>query len=128
MKQTEQKTRKEAVKLDEVLKSLFSTSKKVLINLLNGIFDENFHEDEVGITIANNEFIKDSYEVIRGDMFFEIKDSDDKKMYYHIDTPQGAVRHFDFSAFRGRGAQCYSCVTFSPKVLQKNKKCIIMLV
>ena len=85
MKPTEEKEKKEAVKLDEVLKSLFSTSKKVLINLLNGIFDENFHEDEVGITIANNEFIKDSYEVIRGDMFFEIQDSDNKKMYYHIE-------------------------------------------
>ena len=79
MKPTEEKEKKEAVKLDEVLKSLFSTSKKVLINLLNGIFDENFHEDEVGITIANNEFIKDSYEVIRGDMFFEIKHSNHKK-------------------------------------------------
>ena len=101
MKQTEQKTRKEAVKLDEVLKSLFSTSKKVLINLLNGIFDENFHEDEVGITIANNEFIKDSYEVIRGDMFFEIDPLIDKKMYYHlefqtINDKSMAIRMFEY--------------------------------
>lgn len=32
---------KERVKLDEVLKFLFSTSNKVLVNLLNGVFEEN---------------------------------------------------------------------------------------
>ena len=51
---------------------LFSTSNKVLINLLNGIFDEDFAEDEVSLTVSNNEFIEDTLDVIRGDMFFEI--------------------------------------------------------
>ena len=50
------KNTKEKVKLDEVLKYLFSTSNKVLIKLLNGVFDENFNEDEVSLTVANNEF------------------------------------------------------------------------
>ena len=63
---------KEKIKLDEVLKYLFSTSNKVLINLLNGIFDEDFAEDEVSLTVSNNEFIEDTLDVIRGDMFFEI--------------------------------------------------------
>jgi hypothetical protein len=38
---------KEKVKLDEVLKFLFSTSNKVLIKLLNGIFDEKFKEKKM---------------------------------------------------------------------------------
>ncbi|MBW6411564.1 hypothetical protein [Clostridium weizhouense] len=46
----------EKVKLDEVLKFLFSTSKKVLVNLLNGIFKENFDTDEVELSVSNNEF------------------------------------------------------------------------
>ena len=41
---------KEKVKLDEVLKFLFSTSNKVLVKLLNGIFNENFSVDEVELT------------------------------------------------------------------------------
>lgn len=36
---------KEKVKLDEDLKFLFSTSNKVLVKLLNGIFEENFNDD-----------------------------------------------------------------------------------
>ena len=79
------KLEKNKIQLDEVLKFLFSTSKKVLINLLNGIFDENFQEDEVSITVANNEFIKNNFDVIKGDMFFEINASSDKKAYYHLE-------------------------------------------
>ena len=62
---------KEKIKLDEVLKYLFSTSNKVLINLLNGIFDEDFAEDEVSLTVSNNEFIEDTLDVIRRDVFVE---------------------------------------------------------
>ena len=65
------KSTKEKVNLDEILKSLFSSSDKVLINLLNGIFDEDFKEDEVSISIANNEFIGPNFDVIIGDRFFE---------------------------------------------------------
>ena len=49
---------KEKVKLDEVLKFLFSTSNKVLVKLLNGIFNENFSVDEVELTVSNNEFVE----------------------------------------------------------------------
>lgn len=35
-------TVKEKIKLDEILKRLFTTSDKVLIKLLNAIFEENF--------------------------------------------------------------------------------------
>lgn len=76
---------KEKVTLDEILKSLFSTSNKVLINLLNGIFDENFNENEVNISVSNNEFIKNNFDVIIGDKFFEISNSNNKKIYYHLE-------------------------------------------
>ncbi|MEG0905570.1 MAG: hypothetical protein RSF87_05035 [Cellulosilyticaceae bacterium] len=50
---------KEKVKLDQVLKFLFSTSNKVLVNLLNGIFEEKFDVNEVDLVVSNNEFIED---------------------------------------------------------------------
>ncbi|MGL5354815.1 MAG: PD-(D/E)XK nuclease family transposase [Clostridium sp.] len=76
---------KEQVKLDEILKFLFSTSKKVLIKLLNGIFDEKFNEDEVDLTVTNNEFIEETLSIIRGDMFFEINDKNSKIASYHLE-------------------------------------------
>lgn len=44
--------KQEKVKLDEILKFLFNSSEKVLVKLLNSIFDENFNEDEVSVTIT----------------------------------------------------------------------------
>ena len=61
---------KEKVKLDEVLKFLFSTSNKVLVKLLNGIFNENFSVDEVELTVSNNEFVED--DEILGEDFHKI--------------------------------------------------------
>ena len=100
-KQSKDNEKKDSIKMDEILKSLFSTSKKVLINLLNEIFDENFREDEVEITLANNEFINTNLEIIRGDMFFEIDHLMDKKMYYHlefqtINDKSMAIRMFEY--------------------------------
>ena len=77
---------KEKVKLDEVLKFLFSTSNKVIIKLLNSVFNENFSEDEVDLTISNNEFVEDTLEIIRGDMFLDILNKHhSKKHSYHIE-------------------------------------------
>lgn len=76
---------KEKVKLDEVLKYLFSTSRKVLVNLLNGVFDEDFSEDEVELEVSNNEFVMDSLDIIRGDVFFDLKPKGEKKATYHLE-------------------------------------------
>ena len=54
------------------MKFLFSTSNKVLVKLLNGIFNENFNVDEVELTVSNNEFVEDDLGILRGDMFFYI--------------------------------------------------------
>ena len=76
---------KEKVKLDEVLKFLFSTSNKVLVKLLNGIFEENFNVDEVELTVSNNEFVEDDLGILRGDMFFDILNKNSDKVSYHIE-------------------------------------------
>ena len=77
---------KEKVKLDEVLKFLFSTSNKVLVKLLNGIFNENFSVDEVELTVSNNEFVEDDLGILRGDMFFDIlnKDYNKTQLFFQI--------------------------------------------
>lgn len=75
----------EKVKLDEVLKFLFSTSKKVLVNLLNGIFEENYRSDEVNLSVSNNEFVMDTFDTLRGDVFFDILNSESEKISYHLE-------------------------------------------
>ncbi|NFG25375.1 hypothetical protein FDF11_06455 [Clostridium botulinum] len=72
----------EKVKLDEVLKFLFSTSKKVLVNLLNGIFEENFSTDEVELSASNNEFIIETFDTLKGDVFFELLNNE---ATYHLE-------------------------------------------
>ncbi|MEG2379706.1 MAG: Rpn family recombination-promoting nuclease/putative transposase [Bacilli bacterium] len=98
---------RDKVKLDEVLKYLFSTSNKVLIKLLNGVFDEDFKEDEVSLTVSNNEFIEDTLDVIRGDMFFEIKSNENKKACYHLEfqtknDSSMVVRMFEYGFKKGK--------------------------
>lgn len=76
---------KESVKLDQVLKYLVSTSNKTLVNLLNGVFDESFKEEEVELVRGNNEFVMDTIDIIRGDVFYNIEEKyKDKKAVYHI--------------------------------------------
>jgi len=72
------------VKLDEVLKSLFNVSKKVLIEMLNSLFHENYDIDSTEITFENNEFVTDDYDIIRGDLFLKIS-NDNKPYHYHIE-------------------------------------------
>ncbi|MPM71408.1 hypothetical protein SDC9_118373 [bioreactor metagenome] len=71
---------KEKVKLDEVLKFLFSTSNKVLIKLLSGVFEEEIDEDKVELTVTNNEFVEDDLGILRGDMFFDMLNKDGIKL------------------------------------------------
>lgn len=100
---------KEKVKLDEILKYLFSTSNKVLIKLLNGVFNENFNEDEVDLTVSNNEFIEDTLSVIRGDMFFDIRKNESKKASYHLEFQTKndntmVIRMFEYGFKKGKEA------------------------
>lgn len=83
-------TTRDTVKLDEILKRLFTTSDKVLIKLLNAIFEENFNPNEVNVSITNSEFIDDTLDVLRADMIFKVFEKgnnkfDKNKMNYHIE-------------------------------------------
>ena len=74
----------EKVKLDQIMKVLFKLSKKVMVNLLNGLFNENFNSDKVTIDYGNPEFITDDLGRIVGDLFITIR----QKNYfyrYHIE-------------------------------------------
>ena len=98
---------KREVKLDEVLKFLFSTSNKVLVKLLNGIFNENFSVDEVELTVSNNEFVEDDLGILRGDMFFDILNKDYNKASYHIEFQTKndntmIVRMFEYGFKKGK--------------------------
>lgn len=98
---------KEKIKLDEVLKFLFSTSNKVLVKLLNGIFDEKFNVDEVELTVSNNEFVEDDLGILRGDMFFDIINKKHYKASYHIgfqtkNDNTMIVRMFEYGFKKGK--------------------------
>ena len=80
---------KEKVKLDEVLKFLFSTSNKVLVKLLNGIFNENFSVDEVELTVSNNEFVEDDLGILRGD----------KRVTSSLSRTPGGFKNFQWQAY-----------------------------
>ena len=62
----------ERIKLDEILKSLFAVSKKVLVTMMNSLFKENFDVDMTEISFENNEFIADDFGLVRGDLFLRI--------------------------------------------------------
>ena len=78
---------KEKVKLDEILKYLFSTSNKVLVKLLNAIFEEDFKEytmyynkyfDNL-VSLLNVKYIKKSKHLAdsNGFYFIHIQNKDD---------------------------------------------------
>ncbi|AOR24721.1 hypothetical protein [Clostridium taeniosporum] len=98
----------EKVKLDEILKFLFSTSKKVLVNLLNGVFEENFSSDEVELSVSNNEFIMDTFDTLRGDVFFEVLNNEvSNKVTYHLEfqTKNDStmiIRMFEYGFRKGK--------------------------
>ena len=74
----------ERVKLDEILKSLFTVSSKVLVNMLNSLFKENYVTEATEVSFASNEFVDDAYNILRGDLFLKLSDAN-KFNHYHIE-------------------------------------------
>ncbi|MGL4876275.1 MAG: hypothetical protein ACRC30_16685 [Clostridium sp.] len=78
--------KEEAIKLDEILKFSTSMSNRVLLAFLNSLFNENFTEEEVEITVSNNEFITEKLEKLRADVFFRVEDIRSfSKTNFHIE-------------------------------------------
>lgn len=95
-------TRKSGVKLDEIIKLLFNVSKPLLIDTLNGLFNEVFNPNDVDINISKTatEFVPNNLDIIRGDMFLQITDGL-KPYHYHIEyqtNPAGdmVLRMFEY--------------------------------
>jgi hypothetical protein len=74
----------ERVKLDEILKSLFNVSNKVLITMMNSLFQETFDIETTEVSFASNEFVDDEYNVLRGDLFLRLRE-EEKAHHYHIE-------------------------------------------
>jgi len=82
----EQKENSERVKLDEILKSLFTTSNKVLVNMMNSLFKENFDVEVTKVNFGKNELdiVTDDYNIIKGDIFLKMF-TEDVSQHYHIE-------------------------------------------
>ena len=73
---------------------------------------KNFKEDEVSVTITNSEFVEDTLEILRGDMFFKIfdkanKDFEKHKMNYHLEFQTKndntmIIRMFEYGFRKGK--------------------------
>lgn len=72
------------IRLDEIIKSLFKVSKKVLIEMMNSLFKENYDIENTQITFDNNEFVTDEFDIIRGDLFLKIINNENP-YHYHIE-------------------------------------------
>lgn len=81
---SDQETLSERVRLDEILKSLFSVSSTVLVNMLNSLFQEKYAPEATEVSFASNEFVDDEYNILRGDLFLKLSD-EAKSNHYHIE-------------------------------------------
>ncbi len=75
------------LQLDEIMKTMFSTSPKVMIKMLNSLFEENYEPEKTEISLTNNEFVLEyqGYDIIRGDVFIRLQERQEKPNHYHID-------------------------------------------
>ena len=78
--------RRESVKLDQILKLLFKVSNKTLVNTINGLFNEKFEPGDITVSVSKTatEFVKDSLDILRADMFLKLEKGD-KKRHFHIE-------------------------------------------
>ena len=63
----------EKIKLDQMMKIMFKLSKKVTVNLLNALFDEDYDYKKVNISYGNSEFLLDNLKKIQADMFITVQ-------------------------------------------------------
>lgn len=93
------KDNEQTIRLDEILKSLFNVSKKVLIQMLNSLFKETHDLVTTAITFENGEFITSGFDTIKGDLFLKTINKT-KLSHYHIELQTKndnnmAIRMFD---------------------------------
>jgi len=80
-----QQHEKERLKLDQMMSVLFRLSKQLQLQLLNGLFDENFTRADVkSIHYGNAKFDSDDYNRIIGDLFMKL-DTIRGVFHYHVE-------------------------------------------
>lgn len=75
---------REKIKLDQMMKVLFKLSKKVMVNLLNALFNEDYDYNKVSIEYSNSEFVDDDFDRLYGDIFITVR-TENKSFSYHIE-------------------------------------------
>jgi len=75
---------KEKIKLDQMMKVLFKLSKRVMVNLLNALFNEDYDYTKVSIEYSNSEFVDDDFDRLYGDIFITVR-TENKSFSYHIE-------------------------------------------
>ncbi len=75
------------LQLDNIMKDMFGVSSKVLLMMMNSLFEEDYDLEYTDISLSNNEFVLDyrGYDIIRGDVFLRIQERQKKPNHYHID-------------------------------------------
>ena len=78
--------RRDSVKLDQIIKLLFNVSKPTLINVINGLFNENYDPDNADVDVIKTatEYVKKNLDIIRADIFLQVT-SQDKTKDYHLE-------------------------------------------
>ena len=79
------KQRQERHKLDQILRVLFRLSKRMTVQLINGLFDEQFAPEEVlSIHYSNSEFVTEEYKRMVGDIFIRLETTRGH-YHYHVE-------------------------------------------
>lgn len=94
--------RKERIKLDQVMRVMFGLSKKVMVPMLNQLFQEKFVVDEVELHYENGKFIDHVFGQLEGDAFITVRTKHGKNYSYHIEFQtrndgQMVIRMFRYS-------------------------------
>lgn len=77
-------SKKKSIKLDQIVKDLFNVTHKVLLDMLNSIFDTEYNIDNITLTGEDSEFVTPNYDLLRGDLLFKV-DTDKEEIHYHIE-------------------------------------------
>jgi hypothetical protein len=101
----QKKKRRESVKLDQILKLLFKVSNQTLVNTINGLFNENFEADDITVSVSKTatEFIKDSLDVLRADMFLKLVKGDRRRHFhieYQLSPDDMGIRVFEYGILK----------------------------
>ena len=119
------------IKLDEILKSLFAVSKKVLMKMMNGLFEEKYDLESTEITFENNEFITDNDDIIRADLMFRLINQK-KPYHYHIELQTKndstmIIRMFEYGFMKAKELVKYEEVKGEETVIYIPKQLVIFI-